>query len=137
MLKKPLITLCLLLLCSNFAFANKRSPFLIVDMIPHMAMQLKKNWDNEKLDLNETQKIELLKIRKDTIASVMPLKKLIAPLEKEVATKILSGSKPSELKSLVDKIASFKAEATQVHLTCVYRTQKVLNQKQLDVLKNL
>jgi len=106
-------------------------------MIPHMTMKVKQNWNNEELALNENQKIELLKIRKETISSVMPLKKQIAPLEKEVASKILSGSKPSELVSLVNKIATLKIEATKVHLTCVYKTQKILNKKQLEILNNL
>jgi len=138
MLKKLLLTLTLLLLCSNVTFANeKRSPFLIVDMIPHMAMQLKNNWDNEELALQEDQKIELLKIRKETVSSVMPLKKLIAPLEKEVASKILSGAKPNELTKLVEKVANYKIEATKTHLNCVYKTKQVLNTKQLKFLNDL
>jgi len=106
-------------------------------MIPHMTMQVKQNWNNEELALNENQKTELLKIRKETMSSVIPLKKQIAPLEKEVASKILSGSKPSELISLVNKIAALKTKATQVHLTCVYKTQKILSKKQLEILNNL
>lgn len=137
MLKKSLVILCLFILCSNFAQANKRAPFLIMDMIPHMTMQVKKNWNNEELALSKDQKMKLLKIRKETMSSVISLKKQIAPLEKEVASKILSGAKPSELVSKVNKIASFKAKATQTHLTCVYKTQKVLNKKQLEVLKSL
>ena len=137
MLKKSLLTLCLFLCFTSVASANKRAPFLITGLIPHMTMQVQQNWNNEELALNENQKIELLKIRKETISSVMPLKKQIAPLEKEVASKILSGSKPSELTSLVNKIAKLKVEATNVHLTCVYKTQKVLSTKQLEILNNL
>ncbi len=137
MLKKSLLLFCLLALCSSFSFANKRSPFLIIDMIPHMTMQVKKNWDNKELALSSTQKIKLLKIRKETISSIVALKELLAPLEKEVAAKILTGSKPSELVSTVNKIVSFKAQATQTHLSCVYKTQKVLNKKQLEALKSL
>ena len=137
MYNKSLLALCLILFFSNFANASKRPPFLIMGMIPHMTMQVKQNWNNEELALNENQKTELLKIRKETMSSVIPLKKQIAPLEKEVASKILSGSKPNELLSLVNKIAALKTEATQVHLTCVYKTQKVLSKKQLEVLNNL
>lgn len=137
MYKKTLLTLCLILFFSNFAFASKRPPFLIMGMIPHMTMQVKQNWDNEELALNENQKVELLKIRKETISSVIPLKKQIAPLEKKVANKIFSGSKPSELIELVNQIANLKIQATQVHLTCVYKTQKVLNKRQLEILNNL
>lgn len=138
MLKKSLLTLTLLLLCSNVAFANeKRSPFLIVDIIPHMAMQLKNNWDNKELALDENQKVKLLKIRKDTMSSVIPLKKLIAPLEKEVASKILAGAQPDELMKLVEKVAKYRVDATKTHLNCVYQTQKVLNEKQLKFLKNI
>ena len=137
MLKKSLLSLCLLLLCSSSAFANKRPPFLIMGMIPHMTMQVKQNWNNEELALNENQKVELLKIRKETMSAVMSVKKQIAPLEKEVASKILSGAKPSSLDSLVNKIAALKVKATQAHLTCVYKTKKVLTKKQVNILNDL
>ncbi len=137
MYKKSLLTLCLILCCSNFAFASKRAPFLIMGMIPHMTMQVKQNWNNEELALNENQKVELLKIRKETMSSVKSVKQQIAPLEKEVASKILSGSKPSELVELVNTIATLKVEATKAHLNCVYKTRNILNKKQLEVLNNL
>ena len=38
---------------------------------------------------------------------------------------------------LKDEIAKYKIEATKTHLNCVYKTQKVLSKKQLEILKNL
>ena len=137
MLKKSLLTLCLFLCCTSVASANKRAPFLIMGMIPHMTMQVKQNWNNEELSLDENQKTQLLKIRKETMSAVISVKKQIAPLEKEVASKILSGSHPTKLDSLVNKIAALKIKATQAHLNCVYNTKKVLTKKQVEILNNL
>ena len=137
MIKRFLFTISFIVLGLTSLQAENRAPFLIMDMIPHMTMDIKKNWDNKELALDEKQKMELLKIREETIAAVMNAKKNIAPLENEVASKILSGSTPQELENLVNEIAKHKVEATKTHLNCVYKTQKVLNEKQLEILKKL
>jgi hypothetical protein len=137
MIKKFLFTISFIALGLTSLQAENRAPFLIMDMIPHMTMEIKKNWDNKELALDSKQKTKLLEIREETMAGVMNAKKKLAPLENEVATKILAGSTPEELENLVNEIAKYKAEATKTHLNCVYKTQKVLSKKQLEILKNL
>ena len=137
MIKKFLIAISFLALGFTTLHAENRAPFLVMDMIPHMTMNIKMNWDNKELALDEKQKEELLIIREETMAGVMDAKKNLAPLETEVATKIASGSTPQELEPLVNEIAKYKIEATKTHLNCVYKTQKILSKKQLEVLKNL
>ncbi len=137
MIKKFLFTISFITLGLTSLQAENRAPFLIMDMIPHMTMEIKKNWDNKELALDAKQKTQLLEIREETMAGVMNAKQKLAPLESEVATKILAGSTPQELESLVNEIAKYKVEATKTHLKCVYKTQKVLSKKQLEILNNL
>jgi hypothetical protein len=137
MIKKFLFTISFITLGLTSLQAENRAPFLIMDMIPHMTMEIKKNWDNKELALDAKQKTQLLEIREETMAGVMNAKQKLAPLETEVATKILAGSTPQELESLVNEIAKYKVEATKTHLNCVYKTQKVLSKKQLEILNNL
>lgn len=137
MFKKLLFTISFIALGLTTLQAENRAPFLIMDMIPHMTMEIKKNWDNKELALDEKQKAELLQIREETMTGVMDAKKNLSSLETEVATKISSGSTPEELENLVNEIAKYKTQATKTHLNCVYKTQKVLSKKQLEVLKNL
>lgn len=137
MIKKFLFTISFIALGLTSLQAENRAPFLIMDMIPHMTMEIKKNWDNKELALDAKQKTQLLEIREETMAGVMNAKQKLAPLESEVATKILAGSTPQELESLVNEIAKYKVEATKTHLNCVYKTQKVLSKKQLEILNNL
>jgi len=117
--------------------AAKRAPFLINGVMPHYTKDIKMNWDNKELALSDSQKDKLLVVRQDTMQSVMSLKKEIAPLEKEVASKIKAGSTPQELMPLVEKIAKLKSAATKAHLNCLYRTQNILSKVQLNVLNNL
>jgi hypothetical protein len=136
-MKKTFLVAIMILLSLSQAQANKRAPFLIMDMIPHLTMDIKNNWDNKELGLDEKQKVKLLEIRKSTISNVKSVKMKLAPLEKEVSSKIIAGAKPEELKNLVNQISQYKAEATMTHLNCVYKTQQVLSKKQLKTLKML
>ncbi len=119
-----------LLILATIAQAGPKPPFLILDMMPHLTGTIKSNWDNAELNLGEEQKAQLLKIREETIKAVTQLKKKIAPLEQEVADGILADKTPQELSTLVDEIAGLKAEATKVHLKCIYETKKVLTSEQ-------
>ncbi len=76
-------------------------------------------------------------IRKQTISGAQGLGKKIAPLENQVAKAISSGKTPEELQSLVQEIAKLKAEATMIHLRCLYNTSAILDQNQLELLKTL
>ena len=113
------------------------SPFLITGKMPHLTKLLMQQWDNSDLHLSDEQKSRLLVVRKETIGDVQKLGKKISPLEEQVAEGSLSGKTPDELESLVQAIAGLKAEATMVHLRCIYNTGNILDQQQLDFLYGL
>lgn len=138
MLKKHFALLVVsLLTITTLHAAGPGAPFLILGKIPHYTGTIKANWDNKELNFTQKQREELLKVRKDTLRIVMGLKEKLAPLEKEVAQKIMSGSKPEELVDTVNQIATYKVQATTAHLKCVYRTKKILTKEQLEVLDKL
>ncbi len=114
-----------------------RPPFLSQGLIPHYTKKIAKNWDNDFLELTAKQKPQLLSIREETMHELGKLKKLLEPLEQELAHRIVAGEKPQELSTLVEQIAKYKSKATMVHLKCVYKTQKVLTSEQLDLLPSL
>ncbi|MDX2493924.1 MAG: hypothetical protein QNK27_03065 [Desulfuromusa sp.] len=116
--------------------SKKTPPFLITGKMPHLTKLLMKQWDNPKLNLSTEQKDKLLVVRKETIAGVQTLAKKITPLEEQVAEGIFAKQTPEELSSLVQTIAKLKAEATMVHLRCIYETSKVLDTQQLELLMN-
>ncbi len=111
---------------------KKNSPFLIIGKMPHLTKMVKMNWD--RLNLSEKQQEELLKIRQETMSNVMRLKPQIQRLEKEVAKSTMLGDTPQSLKAKVDQIAKLKAEATMVHINCIYQTKKVLTPEQLKMI---
>ncbi|HIP03282.1 MAG TPA: hypothetical protein EYH01_08955 [Campylobacterales bacterium] len=110
------------------------SPFLILGKMPHLTKTVKENWDSPLLELTDAQKEKLLKVRKTTMTSITKLKKEIFPLEKEVAKATMAGDKPDSLKAKVEKLSKLKAEATMVHIKCIYETKKILDAKQLAYL---
>lgn len=112
------------------------TPFLITGKMPHLTKMLVQHWDNTELNLSDEQKSKLLVIRKETIGNAQELGKEISPLENQVAAGSLSGKTPEELKELVQKIAGLRAEATMVHLQCIYNTSNILDQRQLAFLNN-
>ncbi|UCN01330.1 hypothetical protein LCX93_05275 [Sulfurimonas sp. SWIR-19] len=146
MLKKSkyLLSAALLGLLVNFTPASQleaapmkrgSKPFLIQNPnLPHLTMLVKKMWDSKELALTPKQKKELLQVRKQTLSSVMSLKKKIMSLEQKIAKLSQQGVAPQELKSLVDKVASYKAQATMTHLQCIYDTKKILSKEQLRTL---
>jgi len=126
-----------LLTITTLHAAGSGAPFLIMGKMPHYTGILKANWENDKLNLTKEQKTKLLQVRKNTLKIVFGVKKKLAPLEKEVANKIIAGSTPKELLAIVNKIAEYKVQATTAHLQCIYDTQKILTKKQLDLLNEL
>jgi len=135
MLKKIMAPIFILILGLNSASAQEQTPpFLIMGKIPHLTGLVKLFWDDEELKLSQQQQVKLLKIRKNTMSQVGMIKKSLLPLEKAVASKILSGSKPEALTQMLQEIATLKVKASQVHLECVYATKKVLSQSQVDFL---
>jgi hypothetical protein len=97
---------------------------------------LMQQWDNSALQLTNEQKEKLLVVRKDTISGAKKLGGEIAGLEQQVVEGISSGKTPVDLKGLVDQIAGLKAQATMLHLACIFNTKKILNKDQLAVLTN-
>ena len=110
-------------------------PFLIQGKLPHLTMMVKAMWDDADLALTKEQKQKLLVVRKDTISAAKKLGQKIFKLENKVAQLSKNGAKPSEIQKYVYEIASYRAEATMVHLKCIYNTRKILTQDQLDILE--
>jgi hypothetical protein len=109
-------------------------PFLIMGKLPHLTKMLMQQWDNPALQLTDVQKEQLLVVKKDTISGSKKLGSEIAGLEQQVVEGISSGKTPGELKGLVDQVAALKAQATMLHLACIFTTEKILNKEQLAVL---
>ncbi|MBC8316459.1 MAG: hypothetical protein H8E41_01040 [Desulfobulbaceae bacterium] len=126
---------------SNSPSANGQqkmnSPFLITGKLPHLTKLLVREWDNPTLHLSEEQKAKLLVVRQETIAGVQKLGQEISSLEKQVTERAFTGETPDALHSLIQSIAGLKAEATMIHLRCIYDTSKILDQQQLDVLRKM
>ena len=113
---------------------KKDSPFLITGKMPHLTKLLMQQWDNADLHLTDEQKSKLLIVRKETIGGAQKLGKEITPLENQVALASLSGKTPDEQQTLIQSIAKLKAEATMIHLRCLYNTSAILDEKQLEFL---
>lgn len=143
MTKKILIVCVLMLsfsLVTGSALAQGKangnnSPFLISGKLPHLTKLLMQQWDNPDLQLTEEQRTQLLVVRKETIGGVRSFGKDIGALEQQVVEGSLAGKSPEELRDLVEKIEKLKGAATMLHLSCIYKTSKILDQKQLAVLK--
>jgi hypothetical protein len=142
-MKKMLITLLsitglTLLFASSTASAaptSKAKPFLIQGKLPHLSMRLKLLWNDEDLALSTQQKEKLLLIRQDTMKGAKVLSKKINPLEKKIVQAGLSGKEPGLLKAEVEYLASLRAQATMIHLQCIYETKKVLTKEQLAIIE--
>ena len=110
--------------------AKKSPPFLITSGLPHYTMVLKKVWNDPALALSPEQKSRLLEVRKATITAVMELKPKIAKLQRAIVSSALKGGEPANLSPDVDRLAALKAEATKIHLRCIYDTKKILTPSQ-------
>jgi len=113
------------------------SPFLIKHGLPHMTKMIMKNWDDAKLALTPEQKEKLLVVRKETMGSIMKLKPEVLALEKEIVQASKAGTKASELKVKVEKLASLEAELTMVHLTCLENSNTILSEEQVGYLMDM
>jgi hypothetical protein len=142
-MKKTLITLltATMLLTGSSTLLNANQgdkaakPFLIQGKLPHLTMMVKILWDDEDLALTPEQKTKLLTIRKHTMGTAKALKIQIIKLENEVVKRSNENAKPASLKALVDDIAKLRAEATMVHLDCIYDTRMILTEDQLYVVE--
>lgn len=110
-------------------------PFLIQKGLPHLTGIIKNLWDDEDLALTQKQKEELLVVRKDTLSGVRSLNLEIQALESEIVLKAMRGETPASLQEKVKKLALLRAEATMVHLRCIYETRKILTKEQLYIVE--
>lgn len=115
---------------------NNSQPFLITANLPHLTKLLMQQWENTELHLLDEQKNQLLIIRKETMEGAKSLGKEVTALEKQVVEGSITGKTPEEMQTLVKNIARLKSEATMIHLRCIYKTSKILDQRQLDFLKS-
>jgi hypothetical protein len=110
-------------------------PFLIQGKLPHLTMMVKMMWDDADLALTKEQKQKLLRIRKETLSQAKALNKEIIQLEESIVQASNNNVAPKKLKNNVFKLAKLRAQATMVHLKCIYNTRKTLTQEQLDILE--
>lgn len=113
----------------------KSKPFLIQGKLPHLTMMVKMMWEDPDLALTPAQKKKLLKIRRETISGAQQLNKEIMNLEDKIVTASNNGANPASLKKDVYKLANLRAEATMLHLKCIFYTRKILTKDQLDILE--
>lgn len=114
---------------------NQTKPFLIQGKLPHLTMMVKILWDDEDLALTQKQKDELILIRQHTMGSAKTLKTKIIKLETQVVKASQNGTKPADMKKIVDDIAALRAQATMIHLECIYNTRAVLSADQLYIVE--
>ncbi len=114
---------------------NKATLFLINGKMPHLTKLIKQQWNNPQLELTEKQKNQLLALRKETMAAVKIIGGQVPDLENQVASAIMSGASPDSLHPLVTQISALKEKATMIHLNCIYKTRKILSDKQIALLK--
>jgi len=129
-----LFSLLVLALTSTSLYA-KQKPFLIHGQLPHLTGTLMQLWDDEDLALTPEQKTKLKHIRQRTIGGLSTIKGEVFPLEKEIVTASTNGAKPESLENDVEKLAELRAEATMLHLRCLYDTRKILTKKQLEIVE--
>jgi hypothetical protein len=110
-------------------------PFLIQGKLPHLTLMVKQMWNDQDLALTKQQKTKLLLIRKETLSQAKRLNKKIIKLENKIVQASNNNVKPQKLKDDVFKLANLRAQATMVHLKCIYKTRKVLTQDQRDLLE--
>ncbi len=141
MLKKLIFSFTIIALTTALATPiilaqGNNSPFLITGKLAHLTKLLMQQWDNPELNLSTGQKDKLIVIRKKTISGVRTLSPSILALQKQITNEILSGKDPKELEPKVKKLANMKAEATMIHLECIYMTNAILDKDQLALLTN-
>jgi len=113
-----------------------QKPFLIQQGLPHYTMLLIHLWDDPQLALTPKQKRALKEVRQKTIRAIKTLKPKIIELRRAIITGSMKHINPKNLYEKVDTLAKLQAQATQVHLDCIYETEQILTPKQLAYLKS-
>jgi hypothetical protein len=122
-------------LSANTPKKAKSKPFLIQGKLPHLTLMVKQMWNDKDLALTQAQKKKLMVIRKETISGAQKLNKEIMKLETKIVHASTMNINPGSLKESVFKLANLRAQATMLHLKCIYNTRKILTQDQLDILE--
>ncbi len=120
---------------SPLSTIRKNPPFLITRGLPHFIGTLKANWNNPKFGFTQKQKKELRRVERDTINSLLRITRRISKLENYVIKSVRMGVEPYKLHNVINKIAKLKAEATEIHLRCLYDIHLILTEKQMTLLK--
>ena len=133
---KYLTILSLLVLAiGSTSLAAKQKPFLIHGKLPHLTGTIMQLWDDEDLALTPEQKTKLKQIRLKTVNGLATLKGEVFPLENEIVNASINGANPEDLEEDVEKLAELRAEATIIHLNCIYDTKNILTKKQLQLIE--
>jgi len=119
----------------NASSAKPGKPFLIQGKLPHLTGMVKILWDDEDLALTTEQQKKLTIVRKSTMSRAKALSKKVNILESKIVDASQKGATPESLKADVEKLASLRAQATMVHLECIYNTREILSDEQLYVLE--
>ena len=115
--------------------AKPGKPFLIQGKLPHLTGMVHILWDDEDLALTADQKTKLTAVKKETMTKAKSLGKIINALEAKIVKASENGEKPESLKESVNRLASLRAEATMVHLHCIYSTRTILSKDQLYIVE--
>ena len=136
-MKIKLLTLLSILILSigSTSLLAKQKPFLIHGQLPHLSGTIMQLWDDEDLALTRKQKIKLKQIRVRTVGGLGTIKGEVFPLEAEIVKASANGASPDSLEEDVEKLAELRAEATMLHLKCIYDTKKVLSKEQLQIIE--
>lgn len=115
--------------------ALKNSPFLMNQTaLPHLTKLLIENWGKGKLGLSKCQKKRLLRIRKETISTIIDIKEQLQPLEADIIEMAIDDEEIELMEIKVNEVAKLKAKATIVQLRCLKNTIEVLTEDQLYTL---
>jgi len=113
----------------------KQKPFLIHGKLPHLTGTIMQLWDDEDLALTPEQKTKLKHIRMRTVGGLATIKGEVFPLEAEIVEASNKGVNPSDMEDDVEKLAELRAEATILHLRCLYDTRTILTKEQLQLVE--
>jgi len=116
---------------------KKIKPFLIKKGLPHLTKVIAQAWDDPKLGLSDEQKAKLQEVKKETLSGVKRYSKMVNMIQNRIVSQALSGANPKDLERFVNKLASVKAEATMVHLNCIYKTRNILSKEQYEYVLSL
>lgn len=125
----------LILSVGSTSLLAKQKPFLIHGQLPHITGTIMQLWDDEDLALTPQQKTKLKQIRIKTVSGLATLKGEVFPLEAEIVKASKGGAKPEDLEEDVEKLAELRAEATMIHLKCLYNTKRILTKEQLQLVE--